>query len=115
MNRKEINHFKRKIFDQIEDLVQNLFDDPELILDLESGEENVCPVCEVLKKACKKYPNFRCSEAIKGNSMLSELEQALKRIQNGTYGYCISCNNPIAKQLLEENPVTLFCSGCNKK
>jgi len=37
-------------------------------------------------------------------SLLSEVQQALKRIDEGTYGRCITCGNPIPEKRLEAIP-----------
>jgi len=41
-----------------------------------------------------------------------QLDNALILIKNGNYGTCINCNEEIALHILEEVPVTQYCSGC---
>ncbi|MCP4395308.1 MAG: TraR/DksA family transcriptional regulator [Alphaproteobacteria bacterium] len=43
---------------------------------------------------------------------LVQIEKALKRIESGDYGYCISCDEPIAPKRLEFNPAVLTCINC---
>jgi RNA polymerase-binding transcription factor DksA len=43
---------------------------------------------------------------------LCEAEDALVRIENGTYGICEMCRKPIAKARLEAIPWTRFCVEC---
>jgi RNA polymerase-binding transcription factor DksA len=42
---------------------------------------------------------------------LSELEAALERIENGTYGVCEKCKNPIEQGRLEAFPQSRFCAS----
>jgi DnaK suppressor protein len=37
---------------------------------------------------------------------------ALKRIDDGEYGYCLSCGEPIPAPRLEINPAATQCVGC---
>ncbi len=38
------------------------------------------------------------------HSLLSLVEQALQRIEQGTYGYCTSCGKPVGEKRLEAIP-----------
>lgn len=40
------------------------------------------------------------------------LEAALARIDDGTYGYCVACDTPIARQRLDLLPATRHCARC---
>ena len=40
---------------------------------------------------------------------LAEFDAALARIEDGTYGSCIICNNPIEEARLEANPAASTC------
>ncbi len=41
--------------------------------------------------------------------LLSKVNDALKRIEDGTYGYCRVCGRPIEKERLEVLPYTDLC------
>lgn len=43
---------------------------------------------------------------------LARIEAALKRIENGAYGYCVSCDDEVEKKRLEMDPSTPVCVGC---
>ncbi len=44
--------------------------------------------------------------------LLHQIEQALQRIEQGDYGYCVVCDDPIAEKRLELNPVVQTCIKC---
>ena len=43
-----------------------------------------------------------------------QIDQALKRIEEGDYGYCINCGEEIAEKRLDPDPVVLTCIECAK-
>lgn len=43
---------------------------------------------------------------------LSKLEEAIKRIDSGTYGTCMLCRQPIAIARLEAQPAAILCIHC---
>ncbi len=40
------------------------------------------------------------------------LQQALKRIENGTYGICLECDEAISKERLDAVPYAPLCKSC---
>ena len=44
-----------------------------------------------------------------GDEVVSEIDAALKRIDDGTYGVCASCGQPIGKERLEARPWATLC------
>ena len=48
-------------------------------------------------------------------TLLAEVQQALARIENGTYGYCSNCGQPIPEKRLEAIPWATLCLTCESK
>src|SRR3981189_3536197 len=44
--------------------------------------------------------------------LLKKIERALLRIQDGTFGVCERCEEPISPKRLEARPVTTLCIRC---
>lgn len=44
--------------------------------------------------------------------MLRQIDAALKRIDDGEYGYCRDCGEPIDPRRLEVDPTALLCIAC---
>jgi RNA polymerase-binding protein DksA len=44
--------------------------------------------------------------------VLAEIDEALRRIEEGTYGVCRSCGRPIAEERLEALPWATVCIDC---
>ena len=47
-------------------------------------------------------------------SLLSKLDLALKKIDDGTFGICEICEEPIGKKRLEARPETPLCIKCKE-
>ncbi|KQY63995.1 DNA-binding protein [Nocardioides sp. Root151] len=47
--------------------------------------------------------------------MLAQIERALGRIDDGTYGVCESCGNPIGKMRLMAFPRATLCMSCKQR
>ena len=43
---------------------------------------------------------------------LTEIEDALKKFDEGTYGFCETCGNPIPEARLEAMPAARLCIDC---
>lgn len=54
--------------------------------------------------------NFAISDA--GRKTLKDIEEALLRIQDGTYGNCERCQKPIDEARLEAVPQAAMCISC---
>lgn len=46
---------------------------------------------------------------------LSKIDKALKKIENGTFGICEACDEPINIKRLEARPVTTLCIRCKEE
>jgi DnaK suppressor protein len=47
-------------------------------------------------------------------SLLSKLDLALKKIEDGSFGICEICDEPIGKKRLEARPETSLCIKCKE-
>jgi RNA polymerase-binding protein DksA len=47
--------------------------------------------------------------------VLAEIDEALQRIEDGTFGTCRTCGQPIAPDRLEAMPWATQCIDCKRK
>ena len=54
--------------------------------------------------------------SLEGNSghVLAAIDEALKRIEEGTFGTCARCSKPIAEERLEAMPHATKCIDCKR-
>ena len=47
--------------------------------------------------------------------LLREVQAALRRVQQGTYGVCAACDEPISAKRLEAVPWAKYCVACQEQ
>ncbi len=47
--------------------------------------------------------------------LVGKVQEALKKISEGTYGVCVSCSEPIGVKRLQARPVTDLCINCKSE
>jgi DnaK suppressor protein len=50
-----------------------------------------------------------------GREMLAQTERAMSRIEDGSYGVCESCGEPIGKMRLMAFPRATLCLTCKQR
>ena len=48
-------------------------------------------------------------------NVLREIEAALKRIDDGSYGTCVNCRQEIPRERLDANPWATLCIDCKRR
>jgi RNA polymerase-binding transcription factor DksA len=52
--------------------------------------------------------------AFKSDPLLDELRAALERIEEGTFGHCLSCKELIDDNLMDADPTRRMCKRCER-
>lgn len=118
MTQLRLEHFRQRLLEEKERLQQELEDfgkaDPAHPGEYEanypesgsnSEDDNAMEIAE--------YADDASIEA-RVSSELRDVESALKSIENGTYGICKYCNQPIDEKRLEARPASSSCISCKK-
>lgn len=107
--------FEKVIKKKISVMLQMMYTHPDELVDLESGEKYICSVCDLQNKRCEVQPDYRCEIARKRETEFKELELALGRLRDGTFGYCESCSDFIGLRQLEKVPTRTYCDACARR
>jgi DnaK suppressor protein len=59
--------------------------------------------------------NFMLRIRDREHKLIKKIKQAIKRIENETYGICESCGEDISLKRLKARPVTTQCIDCKSK
>ncbi len=59
--------------------------------------------------------NFTLRVKDRERKLVAKVKEALKRIEDGTYGICELCGEDISEKRLEVRPVTTYCIECKKE
>lgn len=111
MNKRELKKFETILQERRQNLLQGkesineqsvVLDKDDLAdeVDLASSETN-----QALQLKLKDRERF----------LLRKIDKALKKIEEGTYGECESCGDPIGIKRLEARPVTDLCIRCKEE
>jgi DnaK suppressor protein len=73
----------------------------------ESQIEGVEDPIDHVESTENKALNFRVNTI--ESDELKQVQSALQRIENGTYGKCVDCGRPISDARLEAKPWALYC------
>lgn len=83
---------------------------------VEKEKQEIEPVYEVSDIANQyelKEDIHLQQEALK--KRLEEIDKALKKIEENTYGFCENCGQPIEEKRLAIDPTTPYCRNCALK
>ena len=118
MNQKDLEYFRTLILQKREEALQNV----ELMESNSSGTNKAdaredsrytSHLAEqgsvTMEKELNSYFGTRTRKYI------AQLDAALHRIEDGSYGTCIDCGKPISRERLEEVPHTRHCVPCKTK
>lgn len=105
--KKHLEEEQSRILARIEELYkQDPFSDPDRTTDNAASDE----------EASEESNHDRVSALVTElKDSLSEIEQALLRIKNGTYGYCTNCGKMIDTDRLAALPTATLCLDCETK
>ena len=59
--------------------------------------------------------NFELRIRDRERKLIAKMQEAIKRIDDGTFGVCDSCGGPISEKRLTARPVTTQCIDCKTK
>jgi RNA polymerase-binding transcription factor len=114
----DTDRFRELLLDERKRVVaalQNLHDDHAGTLSDEAGEE-VAFDNHLADTATETYDR-ELDYTLEENSehVLAEIDAALKRIEDGTYGTCTSRGEQIAVERLEARPWATLCIDCQRE
>jgi DnaK suppressor protein len=59
--------------------------------------------------------NFELRIRDRERKLIMKMQEAIKRIEDGTFGICEVCSGPISEKRLMARPVTTLCIDCKTK
>lgn len=109
---EEVQQFKRLLLDKRQQILQNVcYIEQEGLRGLmqASGDLSTVPV-HLADLGTDNYQQELAAGLIDGErQLLYEIDQALERIEQGTYGICEGTGRPISKARLEAVPWARYC------
>jgi len=108
VTKKESEKYRRALVEKKEEISQ------EMLKNKDAGQENAEEITQdIADKASSSYTKeFLFSLSDGERVLLQQIDQSLSRIEEGTYGLCTHCGNPIPEKRLEAVPWTPYCVEC---
>ena len=110
MQKSELDYFKSILLSRKEQIEKNLFGVQEEISELQRQELND----EGDHAAANSDSLVESAIITQQQKELEEINNALKKIENGEYGICEMCEDPIGFQRLKVKPHAVYCIDCRE-
>ena len=110
MNQKDLKRYKK----MLEDSKQSLLESAKKTL-MEESNFDTDDLPDEIDLASSEYAQsmvFRLRDREK--FLLKKIEKALSRIEDGTFGICERCEEPISAKRLQALPWAKFCVRCQE-
>lgn len=117
--KKELNEFKKLVLkrkEEINDEIKHISDDTLKKSQKEASGDMSGYTYHMADVATDNYDReFSLGLASSDRQSLYELEDALKRIEDGSFGICEDCKRVITKVRLKAVPQARLCVKCQEK
>jgi DnaK suppressor protein len=111
LNKKELKKFQ----ELLEDKRKAVLERARQMLSVENMALDTNDLPDEMDLASSEYlQSFEFRLRGREKSLLSKLDLALKKIDEGTFGICEICEEPIGKKRLEARPETTLCIKCKE-
>jgi DnaK suppressor protein len=107
MDKKDLEHFREILKAQLAELLGH-------------GEETVSEMIEEKemfpdptdRALFESTQNFTLRIRDRERKLITKVQEALERVDDGTFGICEECEEDIPKKRIEARPVTTLCVKC---
>ncbi|MFQ5736161.1 MAG: RNA polymerase-binding protein DksA [Thermodesulfobacteriota bacterium] len=111
MKKESLEHFRELLHGKLEDLLSEA---GRAVSGMsESKEDNFPDPGD--RASLETDRNFLLRVKDRERKLISKINEAIKRIDDGSYGICELCGEKIGEKRLEVRPVTTCCIDCKKE
>ena len=100
MNERQLAYFKGKLMDWKDDILR---ESKGTVVNLKAETENHPDLVDRASSESDRALELRTRD--RQRKLISKIDQALERVENGTYGYCEESGEPIGLRRLEARPI----------
>ncbi len=100
---------------RVEAAIENLHDEHQGTITDEAGEEAAYDnhLADTATETFDRELDYTLEE--NSEHVLADIDAALKRIDDGTYGVCTNCGKQIPEERLEARPWATLCIDCKRE
>ena len=110
MNANKLEHFRKLLRGQLGELNNQVSDDRAAAI--ESADGDAKDVVDKSQQDVNQELALQLGE--RASRMIADIDQALRRIAEGTYGRCARCGKGIEERRLEAVPTALYDAACQE-
>jgi DnaK suppressor protein len=99
MNDQQVEYFKKKLLDWKTSIMS---DGRDTIEGMQEGTRNIPDVADRASEETDRALELRTRD--RERKLVSKIDSALRRIEDGTYGWCDATGEPISLKRLEARP-----------
>jgi DnaK suppressor protein len=108
MDKKRLDHYRKILLEQLRQRTENVRSDQAAAL--EANDDGVKDSVDMSLLDVNRELAFRLGE--RESQMVADIDQALMRMDEGTYGVCARCGKPIDERRLEALPTARYDATC---
>lgn len=108
MNAERLEHFRQLLLEQLKEHEPHIREDQAAALDFSADDRN--DMTDMSNMDVNKEMAFNMGE--RETELVADIDQALLRIKEGTYGTCARCGKPIDERRLEALPTARYDANC---
>ena len=108
MDAKKLEHFRNLLLNQLRENTEQVRTDQAAALEL--YDDGVKDSVDLSVQDLNKEIALRLGE--RSSKVVADIDQALLRMQEGTYGICARCGQPIDERRLEAIPTARYDAAC---
>jgi DnaK suppressor protein len=113
MNKDRLAHFRHLLNDQLRQHTQQARDNQQTGADMIANDDGVKDSVDLSMQDHNQELAFRLGE--RESQMVADIDQALLRIDEGSYGDCQRCGKPIDERRLEALPTARYDAACQQE
>jgi DnaK suppressor protein len=115
MTKREAKKFEKMLLDELDRLSEGIRKIEESAL-YESVRETTGDLYSYAETGTDNFERETALNIATGETeRLKDVADAIKRIEDGSFGVCEGCDEPIAKKRLEVFPAARYCIKCKSK
>ena len=100
MNERQLEYFKQKLINWKEDILR---ESRETLTHLQAETENHPDIADRVTSETDRALELRTRD--RQRKLISKIDEALRRIEDGSYGYCEETGEPIGVARLDARPI----------
>ena len=110
MDAEKLAHFRKILQDQLRQHTDNVRENQANALEMSAADDGVKDSVDMSLQDVNQEIALRLGE--RESQIVADIDQALMRIDEGTYGMCARCGKPINERRLEAMPTARYDAEC---